>query len=202
MPELLYLLLSLESITEDGSLWPLHRSSVRDETFSSTKQLFPQQQVPLVPPYGVSPALHLSQLPPHHLFKAPRTCSAFLSSRYFWRSFASVSYTPPRQLDFSSSPNSHCYDPFQSLLGRFVFSLCTFSYQLFSFLPPSQATQFGLAGGVWILKVLVARISLYLGFSTRYLISAISLWRNPGSMAVPPITTKFSANCFLVSMGH
>lgn len=74
--------------------------------------------------------------------------------------------------------------------------------QLSPFLPPSQATQLALAGGVWILKVLVARASLYLGFSTRCLISAMSLCRKPGSIAVPPITTRFSASCFLVSMGH
>ena len=70
------------------------------------------------------------------------------------------------------------------------------------FLPPSHAVQLGLAGGECRRKVLVARASQYWGFSTRRRISAIRRCRKPGSMAVPPITTRFSDRAFLVSMGH
>lgn len=68
--------------------------------------------------------------------------------------------------------------------------------------PPNQAVQLGLAGGLWIRKLLVARASQYLGFSTSERISARSRCRNPGSMAVPPIITRFSDRTLRVSMGH
>lgn len=69
-------------------------------------------------------------------------------------------------------------------------------------IPPNQAVQLGLAGGLWIRKLLVARASQYLGFSTRERISAKSRCRNPGSMAVPPTITRFSDRTLRVSMGH
>ncbi len=68
--------------------------------------------------------------------------------------------------------------------------------------PPNQAVQLGLAGGLWIRKLLVARASQYLGFSTSERISARRRCRNPGSMAVPPIITTFSDRTLRVSMGH
>ncbi|KAG7240268.1 hypothetical protein INR49_027079 [Caranx melampygus] len=55
-----------------------------------------------------------------------------------------------------------------------------------------QAVQLGLAGGACIRKLLLASTSLYLGFSARRRISASRRCRKPGSMAVPPITTRFS----------
>lgn len=70
------------------------------------------------------------------------------------------------------------------------------------FSPPNQAVQLGLAGGLWIRKLLVARASRYFGFSTSERISARSRCRNPGNMAVPPIITKFSDRTLRVSMGH
>lgn len=68
--------------------------------------------------------------------------------------------------------------------------------------PPSQAVQLGLAGGECMRKLLLASTLLYLGFSTKSRISANSRWRNPGSMEVPPITTRFSDSTFRASMGH
>lgn len=68
--------------------------------------------------------------------------------------------------------------------------------------PPSQAVQLGLAGGACIRKLLLASTSLYLGFSTRRRISASRRCRKPGSMAVPPITTRFSESTLRASMGH
>lgn len=69
-------------------------------------------------------------------------------------------------------------------------------------IPPSHAVQLGFAGGEWMRKFLLANTSLYLGFSTRRRISASRRCRKPGSMAVPPITTRFSESTLRVSMGH
>ncbi|TNN64074.1 hypothetical protein EYF80_025692 [Liparis tanakae] len=61
------------------------------------------------------------------------------------------------------------------------------------------AVQLGLAGGAWMRRLLLASTPLYLGFSTRRRISASRRCRNPGSMAVPPITTRFSESTLRVS---